>query len=104
MARRARSSMILHPAARPPRVVMLLVAVAAALVAFAVAPVGASALPAYVHGAAQACAACHHAEPPSFQTCSDCHADPQVPNQVCKNCHPGKTTTGATCWSCHTPG
>lgn len=104
MGPRSRFRMTLRPAVRPSRRLLLLVAVAAVLVAFAVVPVGASALPAFVHGAAQACAACHHAEPPSFQKCSDCHPDPQVPNQKCRNCHPGKTTTGAACWSCHAPG
>gem|GEM_PF-3049277 len=84
--------------------VLVFIAVAAALVMLAALPTYARALPTYVHGAAQDCAACHHAEPPSFQKCSECHPDPQVPNQKCKNCHPGKTTTGASCWSCHAPG
>ncbi len=64
----------------------------------------ASALPAYIHGAAQSCEACHHSVPPSFQPCSTCHESASVPNQKCIKCHPGKTTAGATCWSCHTPG
>jgi hypothetical protein len=57
-----------------------------------------------VHGAAQACASCHHATPPSFAPCLSCHSDAYTPNRACTLCHPGKTTTGATCWACHAPG
>lgn len=60
--------------------------------------------PGFVHGPAQSCQACHHAEPPSFAPCLSCHESAATPNQACTLCHPGKTTTGQTCWACHAPG
>lgn len=89
---------------RVTRTALLLFAALALFMGFAVLPTDASAQPTFIHGAAQSCDACHHAEPPSFQDCADCHPDPLLPNGRCTTCHPGKTTTGATCWSCHTPG
>lgn len=65
-------------------------------------PREAQAKPSYVHGAAQTCAACHHAD--SFRPCSECHADVSTPNSRCTACHPGRTTKGETCWTCHEPG
>lgn len=65
-------------------------------------PAPANALPAYIHGAAQSCDACHHEG--SFQACTACHAETVKPNTKCTACHAGKTTAGSTCWACHAPG
>ncbi len=73
-----------------------------ALAGYLAYPSPAPALPQYIHGAAQSCDSCHHAD--SFQPCSECHETFEVPNTKCTQCHTGKTTTGLSCWACHAPG